>query len=49
MTALGVAIIVFACVFAGVFFGMLLSKVLPKEHLSNDAKDVIKVTMAIIY
>lgn len=34
MTALGVATIVFACVFAGVFFGMLLSKVLPKEHLS---------------
>ncbi len=27
---------------------MLLSKVLPKEHLSNDAKDVIKVTMAMI-
>ena len=48
MTALGVATIVFACVFAGVFFGMLLSKVLPKEHLSNDAKDVIKVTMAMI-
>lgn len=48
MTALGVATIVFACVFAGVLFGMLLSRVLPKEHLSNDAKDVIKVTMAMI-
>ena len=48
MTALGVATIVFACVLPAVFFGMLLSKVLPKEHLSNDAKDVIKVTMAMI-
>lgn len=48
MTALGVATIVFACVFTGALFGMLLSKVLPKEHLSIDAKDVIKVTMAMI-
>ena len=37
MTALDVATIVFACVSAGVLFGMLLSKVLPKDHLSNDA------------
>jgi len=42
MTALGVATIVFACVFAGALFGMLLSKILPKEHLSKEAKDVIK-------
>jgi hypothetical protein len=48
VTGFGVAAIVFACVFAGVLFGMLLSKVLPEEHLSNDAKDVIKVTMAMI-
>ncbi|MGH6792627.1 MAG: DUF4239 domain-containing protein [Methyloceanibacter sp.] len=48
MTALGVATIVFACVFAGALFGMLLSKILPKEHLSKEAKDVIKVTMAMI-
>lgn len=46
MTAFGVATIVLVCVLAGALFGMLLSKVLPQEHLSSDAKDVIKVTMA---
>ena len=48
MTALEVAAIVFACVFAGALFGMFLSSVLPKEHLSENAKDVIKVTMAML-
>ena len=38
----------FACVFAGALFGMFLSSVLPKEHLSENAKDVIKVTMAML-
>jgi len=48
MTALGVGAIVFACVFAGAVFGMVLSSILPKEHLSENAKDVLKVTMAMI-
>jgi len=48
MTALGIGAIVFACVFAGAMFGMVLSSILPKEHLSENAKDVIKVTMAMI-
>ena len=48
MTALGVGAIVFACVFAGALFGMFLGSILPKEHLSDNAKDVIKVTMAMI-
>ena len=48
MTALEVAAIVFACMFAGALFGMFLSSVLPKEHLSENAKDVIKVTMAML-
>ena len=48
MSALAIGAIVFACVFAGAVFGMFLGRVLPKEHLSADAKDVIKVTMAMI-
>ena len=48
MTALGIGAIVFACVFAGAVLGMVLSSILPKEHLSDNAKDVIKVTMAMI-
>ena len=48
MSPLTIGAIVFACVFAGALFGMLLGRVLPKDHLSADAKDVIKVTMAMI-
>jgi hypothetical protein len=48
MSALTIGAIVFACVFAGALFGMFLGRVLPKEHLSPDAKDVIKVSMAMI-
>jgi type II secretory pathway pseudopilin PulG len=39
---------VFACVFGGALFGMFLGAVLPKHHLSSDARDVIKVAMAMI-
>jgi hypothetical protein len=45
MSALVISAIVFACVFGGALFGMFLGTVLPKDHLSPDARDVIKVTM----
>jgi hypothetical protein len=48
MSTLAIGGIVFACVFAGALFGMFLQEVLPKEHLSPDARDVIKVAMAMI-
>jgi type II secretory pathway pseudopilin PulG len=48
MSTLAVASIVFACVFSGALFGMFLGTVLPKHHLSPDARDVIKVAMAMI-
>jgi hypothetical protein len=48
MSALIIGGIVFACVFGGALFGMFLGTVLPKDHLSPDARDVIKVTMAMI-
>jgi type II secretory pathway pseudopilin PulG len=48
MNALGVSALVFVCVFAGALSGIVLRRVLPKEHLSEEAKDVIKVTMAMI-
>jgi hypothetical protein len=46
MSALVIGGIVFACVFAGALFGMFLGTVLPKDHLSPDARDVIKVAMS---
>jgi hypothetical protein len=48
MSGLGVGVVVFVTVLAGAAFGMYLGKVLPKEHLSAEAKDVIKVAMAMI-
>ena len=48
MNPLAIGLIVFACVFAGALFGMFLGTVLPKEHLSADARDVIKVSMAMV-
>jgi len=48
MSALTVGAIVFACVLGGALFGMFLGSVLPKEHLSAETKDVIKVAMAMV-
>jgi hypothetical protein len=48
MSAVVIAAVVFACVFGGALFGMFLGAVLPKHHLSSDARDVIKVAMAMI-
>lgn len=48
MSILAIGAIVFACVFGGALLGMFLQEVLPKEHLSPEARDVIKVSMAMI-
>jgi len=48
MSTLTTAAIVFACVFGGALFGMFLRAVLPERHLNPDARDVIKVAMAMI-
>ena len=40
--------VAFACILGGASFGMYLQKILPKHHLSGDAKDVIKVSMAMV-
>ncbi len=43
-----IALIVFACVFGGALFGMFLHVLLPKHHLSESTKDVIKLGMGLI-
>ena len=48
MGPLTLGAVVFACVLGGASFGMYLGRVLPKHHLSDDAKDVIKVSMAMV-
>jgi len=39
---------VFAFVFAGALVGMGLRRALPQDHLSSDAKDVVKLAMGLI-
>ena len=48
MYAIVIALIVFACVAGGALIGSLLSAVLPPQHLSNEAKDTVKVGMGLI-
>jgi hypothetical protein len=48
MGSMAVAGIVFVCVFGGALLGMFLSSVLPKHHLSQDSKDVVKLTTAVL-
>ena len=48
MSSLEIAGIAFACIFGGAMLGMFLQTILPKDHLSPDSKDVVKVGMGLI-
>jgi hypothetical protein len=48
MSPLPIGLIVFGFVFGGALFGMYLGRVLPQEHLSPDAKNVIVVSMTMV-
>ena len=43
-----IGVIVFAVIFGGALFGMFLGKVLPDQHLSTEARDVIRIVMAML-
>jgi hypothetical protein len=43
MTPLEISAIILACVFGGALVGMALRAVLPKQHLSSESKDVVKM------
>ena len=38
----------FACVFGGALLGILIDSKLPQHHSSSEAKDVIRLTMALV-
>jgi hypothetical protein len=40
--------IVLGVVFGGALFGMFLKRVLPEQHLNTDARDVIRIVMAML-
>lgn len=48
MSALVISLVVFACVTASTMIGLVLARVVPEEHLSEPAKDVVKQSMALI-
>lgn len=48
MTPMTISWIVFVCVFAGALLGIVLRRILPKHHLSEDSKDVVKLGMGLI-
>lgn len=43
-----IGIIVFVCTFAGGLFGMRLRTTLPEHHLSNEARDTIKLGVGLV-
>src|SRR3954451_3130704 len=45
---LAIAVIVLGVVFGGALFGMFLKRVLPEQHLIADARDVIRIVMAML-
>jgi hypothetical protein len=48
MSDIWIGAIVFGLVFGGALFGMFLGRVLPTQHLSPEARDVIRVVMAML-
>lgn len=48
MNSILIGIIIFALIFGSALFGMLMGKVLPTQHMSNESRDVIRVVMAML-
>ena len=48
MTPIETCTIIFGCVFAGALIGMWLRSVLPKHHLGDDTKDLMKLGVGLI-
>jgi hypothetical protein len=48
MSAILVGLIVFALLFGGALFGMFLGWILPNQHLTSEARDVIRIVMAML-
>ena len=48
MSPILASVIVFACVLGGAFLGMFLRNTLPKHHLSEATKDVVKLGTGLI-
>lgn len=48
MSSLAISAIAFGCIFAAALLGVWLRRAIPEEHLSEEAKDVIKLSMGLV-
>src|SRR6476620_5069958 len=48
MHSFNVSVIVFLWVFGGAVIGMLLRRFLPEDHLTTDAKDVVRLATGLV-
>ena len=48
MSPIAVSFIVFVCVFGGAVCGILLSRMLPRDHLSADSKSIVSMSMGLV-
>jgi len=48
MSEVAVTALVSLCVFAGALFGMFLNRVLPRDHISEDTRQVVNVAVGLI-
>jgi hypothetical protein len=48
MSSLSISVMIFACVLGGSVLGMFLRARMPREHLSAESRDVVKLSMGII-
>jgi hypothetical protein len=48
MSAVTVASIAFVCIFGGAILGLVIRSILPDHHMSNDARDVVKLGAGLI-
>jgi hypothetical protein len=48
VSAIAISLIVFACVFGGGLLGLLLRTLLPGHHVSEEAKDVVRVVTGLV-
>jgi hypothetical protein len=48
VSAFAVALVLFVCIFGGALLGEFLRTKLPKDHLQEDSKDVVKLGMGLV-
>src|ERR1022692_4131475 len=48
MSSTAIGLIVFSCVFGGSLIGIVLRAVVPRHHLDEDSKDVVKLGMGLV-